>query len=80
MEDREIDITKEDFRELARVLVELGVNPKSLIPVAQAMTLVSYGTGYGNIEINISEGNIVNVRTQESLNLRTNVMLSMPSV
>ena len=60
---------------LWEALQGLGVRPEILIPIARSLSLLSMGTGFGKIQIQMTNRRITLIRGEENIEINEEVLV-----
>lgn len=60
---------------LWEALQALGVRPEILIPIARSLSLLSTGTGFGKIQIQMTNRKVTLIRGEENIEINEEVMV-----
>ena len=64
-----------DLYEIKLALLETRVNPRYIPDIIRAISMLAYGTAYGKIEIYMNNGEITQIKTEESTLIKKTTIL-----
>jgi len=64
-----------DLYEIKLALLETRVNPRYIPDIIRAISMLAYGTAYGKIEIYMNNGEITQIKTEESTLIKKTAIL-----
>ena len=64
-----------EFFKLKYILEDMNLNPLILIPIARSLCQLAIGTGYGKIQIQMTNRKITLIRGEENIEINETVII-----